>query len=213
MKINEELFYEILSKIKRKEGGKLHISIIKNSSMTKSGTHGEYMSNDLKIATGEKTKRPDWYMNVGTLIHEYAHHLHEKRRTKKFNDRTYIASAVLYDRYSHIADRREYGKIVMVDEYMTDCDAYKLMKKWGLAHLFKDWWRMSNWYNLKIKYFIETGTFIYDLGCDGSAPVPNRRWARKKIIAPLTEKERAFMDKCVKKKKCKVTMKDYKNVK
>lgn len=213
MKINEELFYDILDKIKRREGHKLHISIIKNSNMTKSGTHGEYMSNDLRVATGEKTKKPNWYMNVGTLIHEYAHHLQEKRRGKKHNDKTYIASAVLYDRYSHIVDRQQYGKIVMIDEYSTDCDAYKLMKQWGLAHLFKDWWKLSNWYNLKIKYYIETGTFIYDLSCGNGGPVPNRRWPRKKIIAPLTAKEREYMDKYVKHKKCRITMKNYRSIK
>lgn len=212
MQLNEELFYEILDKIKDREGNRLKITIVKNKNMTKSGTHGEYMSNNMMVATGEKTKNPNWYMNIGTLIHEYAHHLHEKRRGKRFNDKTYIATAVLYDRYSQPIDRIEFGKIVMVDEYMTDSDAYKLMKKWKLAHLFKDWWQMSNWYNLKIKYFIETGTFIYDLGCDRKAPVSNRRWSRRKITAPLTRKEREYMDKCVHKKKCKITMKNYRNI-
>lgn len=212
MKIGKKLFYKVLQIIQDQEGKDLKITLIKDTNRTKSGVHGEYIANKMWVATGEEAKKADWYMNIGTLIHEYAHHQHEKYRRIRDNDKVYLACAMLYGRYTHKIDRIEYGKITMLDEYQTDADAYELLKKLHIHHLYRDWWQMANWYNLKIKYYIETGTFIYDLTCKGMMPLSNKRWPKRKIQSRITPKEKKIIDRLVKKGKFKLSMIDYKNV-
>lgn len=193
MKIGKKLFYALLDKIKQREKGKLKITLYKNKTITKEGNQGEYMEGHMAIALGEHRKKPNWYANIATLAHEYAHHIHEKTRGRRYNEKTYLATYMLYVPNSTKKQRIKYGKITMLDEYQADSDGFKFLKRLSANHLFKDWWKMANWYNFRIKFYITTGIFIEDINPPKELPLINKKYTKKQILQKIPNSQMEIM--------------------
>lgn len=193
MKIGKKLFYYLLAKIKKQEKSKLKITLYKNKLYTKEGNHGEYINNHLAVALGEHRKRPDWYQNIATLMHEYAHHMHEKTRDAAYNEETYFATYMLYSPIATKKQRIKYGKITMLDEYQADSDAHKILKKFSANKLFNNWWEMANWYNLRIKFFVETGVLIEEISPPKDIVLTNKKYTKKDILKPVSKKHKRIL--------------------
>lgn len=205
-KIGKRLFYFLVKELKKRENGVLKITLYKNRSHTPDGNHGEYMDNHMALALGKKNKAKNWYQNIATLAHEYAHHIHEKIRNPSFNEKTYFATYILYSAYATKKERIKCGKITMLDEYQADSDGYKVLKDFSVHNLFKDWWRMANWYNLRIKFFIENGVLIEEIEPPKILSLSNKKYTKKQVLKPVAKKHRKILWSLIESRKIKFSV-------
>jgi hypothetical protein len=97
-----------------------------------------------------------------------------------------------------------------MDEYCTDIESFRLLKRWGISKFYKNWWELSNFYNVKIKYFLATGTLYSDLTIN--LKVSNKKLTKEQILSQISSKTIIKIDKLIKKNKLNITMINYKGV-
>lgn len=207
MALNQELFDNLISKIKE-EHPELKIRIYRKHYFTPGGASGEYMENKLYVAIGPRKGKVDWEWIIGTLAHEYAHFLREKRHSDAYNKRVYESCGVMYAKSATIEERWKAAYWSIEDEYHTDCETYEVvLKKWGLQEEFPDWYYWANMYNYKIKYLVETGILFSDR--EGKLKAPKHRLTKEELHKPLSRKKKREIDKLIEDGEIEVAIRDY----
>ena len=211
MALDRELFDNLILEIKEKHP-ELKIRIYRKHYFTPGGASGEYMDNNLAVAIGPRNGKVDWEWIIGTLAHEYAHFIREKRHSKSYNKRLYESCGVLYSKSVPMKERQQAAYWTIEDEYHTDCEAYEVvLKRWGLQNEFTDWYYWANMYNYKIKYLLETGILFSDR--EGKVKAPRYRLTKEELHKPLTRKKKREIDRLINDGEIEVAIRDYhKNV-
>ena len=192
MQLNKLVFKSLVKQI-RTDHPDLKVRVFWKKELLPGGANGEYGWGGLHIAVGHNK---GWEWNIGTLAHEYGHYLREKRHSATYNNLTYRATHLLYSAQTPPESRKRALYWVLRDEYYTDVEAYKILKKWDLEDNFKEfWWNWANSYNYRIKYFYETNKFIENAG--NLIKTPNRKFTLQEVVAPLSTSKLVELTKLI----------------
>lgn len=192
MKNYEKKFFDIVNFIKSKHP-ELRIRIYNKYSVPNENCRGTFHNNIICVATNVKsrtTNKIDWSGNCKVLLHEYAHFLryqtYDKKRLKR---QLYYFD---YDK-NGITKEERWKRLrgAAAEEYYTELLTIKLLKKFDLKEKIKGYMEEANTYLLSIKFSLEMNHFA------GSAfplkKISNKKFSRKKILAPLTEREKDLL--------------------
>lgn len=197
---SKEQFYHILNDIKQKHPS-LKIRLYKAATLP-NGDLGGYMDNKIMMAIGGKNQLGQiaWKENILTLCHEYAHYLRDLKNPKYQN---WIGCLNHYiEQKQSFADRVQMASYIALDEYTTDTQSVKILKKYGVKFSKRDFWRNAHSYALKIKMSPWTKQYV------GENKVPlsftkSKKISYKEIFKPLTRSEYCKMLNLLKNKQLK----------
>lgn len=181
----------------------LNIIIYEDSQFTPEGASGSYMDGRMEVAIGPnpKTGKTDWTWIISTVAHEYSHYRRELVAPASYNNAVCDANSSLYGEDIPHSERAEAAVLVMRDEYETDQDCYyNVLPEWGLVDDFKSfqWFKQTNLYNYKIKFYLDTGVLYSDR--KGKVKAPNRQFSKKEVVSPLSYYKKREISKLLDKK-------------